>query len=145
MNKIKFWSMELIFFLTSEIAFFSVLSSISTIAVENAHYTVPEYIKTYVRNEIVAKTIFIFLIISMIYYIFVRKIGLLFVYSWISAISFCLCAEVWLAIDNFYGGTFEGILLLFLTVCAYVVVTLFYIIKFIIKAIKKRRNGLAQQ
>ena len=86
------------------------LSNISTIAVENAHYTVPEYIKTYVRNEIVAKTIFIFLIISMIYYIFVRKIGLLFVYSWISAISFCLCAEVWLAIDNFYGGTFENYL-----------------------------------
>lgn len=140
MNKFKFWSMEILFFLVSEVIFFIVLSNIGNIAVENVHYTVPEYIKAYVRNKIVAKTLFVFLIMSMLYYIFVRKIGLLFIYSWISAISFCLSAEVWLAVDNFYGGTFESVLLLFLTLFAYIIVTLFYVIKYVLELVKNRRK-----
>ena len=75
----------------------------------------------------------------MLYHIFVKKIGLFFIYSWISAISFCLCAETWLATDNFYGGTFESILLLFLTISAYIVATLLYATKSIINIIKKRK------
>ena len=83
----KFLIIEVLFFAVTLAVFCPVIAETHDIVMKNTSYNemVSETIKIYVRNTIMGKAIATYAILAILYYIIVRKIGILFVCSWITA------------------------------------------------------------
>lgn len=101
MNKKLFLISEILFYLFSKIAFGQVYGYLHCMLTESVvpYSFVPNSVKVQIIKTI-ALEIFIFLCVSIIYYIFTHRIGLLFIYTWIELIFYCILITSWFGYNN---------------------------------------------
>ena len=135
----EFWISELIFFILTFIIFLPVVDKTKAMVMENTpvYEMVSESIKIYVTETIVGKGIAVFVLLGVLYYAVVRRIGILFVYSWINAAAFCGIAQSWLSYDYYFGASIMGALVVGIVLVAYAVVTIIFVLKIILKFLMK--------
>ncbi|MBR2028062.1 MAG: hypothetical protein IKA10_03590 [Oscillospiraceae bacterium] len=149
MSKIKFWIFEVVFFFLPFIIFIPVVDKTRDIVLKNTpvYEMVSESIKLYTTETVIGKGIVIFAFLAVLYYIIVRRIGILFVYSWINAVGLCGIAQSWLSYDYAFGGSIVGALVVAIVITAYTIVTVIFVLIIIIKfccekfSNKKQKSG----
>ena len=101
MKKKIFFVSEILFYLFSKIAFGQIYGHLHHMVTENTmpFSSVPDTIKGQVI-KIAAAEILIFLFISIVYHMFIQRFGLLFIYSWIELIFYCLLITSWFGYSN---------------------------------------------